>query len=77
VILHTVLVNAKGGEISALRAVSLSPEFTKALYEAITRQAARSFDGGKFDSKVKTIYARHSNTAALARVCRYTAKGDD
>jgi hypothetical protein len=77
VILHIVLVNAKGGEIRALRAVYLSPEFTKALYEAITRQAARSFNSVRFDSRVRSIYARHSSTAALARVCRYTTKGED
>jgi hypothetical protein len=41
---HIILVEATTGVILALRAVSFSPEFTRALHRAIADQAAGSFD---------------------------------
>ena len=46
-LLEVILVNATGGQIRAMRQLSLSPEFTRAMFRAIAHQAARPFDSRK------------------------------
>jgi hypothetical protein len=75
VLLHIILVNAAGGQIRALRAVSLSPEFTRALVVAIGRQASRPFDSRAYDSQLKQLYIRFLTSDQLADVCTVRCEG--
>lgn len=71
-ILSVVLVSAEDGIVRALRQVSFSPEFTRALHKAIWEQAhapAESRPGGRFEAVHQAIYARHPTAEALAAAC--------
>jgi hypothetical protein len=65
-ILHIVLVNATGGQIRALRAVSLSPEFTRSLFSVIGHQAAGHWDARRYDSQLKAPYFQLPTADRLA-----------
>lgn len=64
--LHVVLVNAMGGLIEALRLVTLSPEFTQALFAAIRRQAERPYDTTTYDRTLDTLYRRYTSEQLVA-----------
>jgi hypothetical protein len=74
-ILHIVLVNATGGQIRALRAVSLSPEFTRGLFSAIGHQAAGPFDAQRYDSQLKALYLQFPTADQLAGACSIRCEG--
>jgi hypothetical protein len=75
VILHVILVNATGGIIQALRQVTLSPEFSRRLYRAITHQAAAPWDRAAYDRQLESLYAGYPSTADLVKACRWTTEG--
>jgi hypothetical protein len=68
-ILSILLVNATGGEVLALRAVSLSPVFTRALFAAIGAQAQLPWDSADYDRRVADVYARYPTSDALIAAC--------
>src|SRR5262249_29778903 len=50
-----ILVDALTGLVRALRAVSYSPEFTRALHRAIAEQAAAPFDADAYERWVRGL----------------------
>jgi len=76
-LLHVVLVNAVGGQIQALHSLTLSPDFTRALFSAITRQAARPFDRAAYDLTIDALYRRYQSSAELAATCTVRCRGGD
>ena len=72
-VLSIALVNARGGEIRALRSVTLSPAFTRALYTAVRDQAAIPWDPGAYDRELDRLFARYSPTVFPA--CAITTTG--
>lgn len=70
-VLHVILVNATGGEVCALRQVSLSPEFTKSLFRAIGYQAVGPFNSRQYDSNLKGLYSK-----CLAEACSVRCEGE-
>ena len=74
-VLHVILVNATGGEIRALKQVSLSPEFTRAMFRAIAYQAVGPFDSRKYDADLKGLYFRFPVSDQLAEACRFRCEG--
>lgn len=69
VFLHIVLVDADSGVIRALRAITLSSEFTAALHAAILDQAALPWDAVGYDLRLRTIQDRYTS-ADLAQRAR-------
>ena len=76
-VLLVILVNATGGQVRALRQVSLSPEFTRALFRAIGHQAARPFDPRRYDAELKALYLRFPTSEYLAEACPVRCEGGD
>jgi hypothetical protein len=74
-ILHVVLVNATGGQIRAMRAVSLSPELTRGLFSAIGHQAAGAWDARRYDSQLKALYFEFPTADRLAGACSIRCEG--
>lgn len=75
-VLHVILVNAIGGEVRALKPpVSLSPEFTRAMFRAIAHQAVRAFDSRKYDADLKALYFRFPVSDQLAEACAVRCEG--
>jgi hypothetical protein len=65
-LLHVVVVDAGTGIVRVLRAVSLSPAFTRTLDEAIRAQAAAPWLGrDEYDQVVEGVYARCPNSEDL------------
>jgi hypothetical protein len=60
-----VLINADTGIVQALRAETLSHEFTVQLYRAIRAQAYTAFDEVVYEERLKQIYERRPNSKAL------------
>lgn len=68
-LLSVVLVNAATGIIRALRAVTLSPTFTRLLHDTIREQAARPWPGdAAYDAELAALYQRYPSTAKLLAV---------
>lgn len=63
--LQVVLVDADTGLIRALRLLSFTPAFSRALHGAIMRQAESSFDPAVFDATLASLYAQYPTTEAL------------
>ncbi len=64
-LLQIVLVNASTGITLVIRAVSLSHEFTKQLYQAIHEQAGKSFDKVTYDRQLRWLYATYPDSRQL------------
>jgi hypothetical protein len=75
VLLAVVLVNATGGQIQALRMVSLSPEFTARLFTAIREQASRPFNSREYDSVLKSLNFRFPASDLLVDACSVRCEG--
>jgi hypothetical protein len=74
-VLHVILVNATGGEIRALKLVSLSLEFTQAMFRAIAHQAVRPFDSRKYDADLEALYFQFPVSDLLAEACSVRCEG--
>jgi len=59
--LHVVLVDAMGGLIEAMRFVTPSPAFTRALFAAIRTQSERPYSRETYDRSLKTLYERYTS----------------
>lgn len=73
-ILQVVLVDAGPGIVRVLRAVTLSPEFTSALFGAIRDQASRPYDRASYEAGLDRIYRRYGSDQ-LAAACRVRCEG--
>lgn len=73
-LLSVMLIDADTGILRAMRAITFSPEFTRALHEAIRQQAAAPFDPDTHRARVQRIYAR-LDTNDLRRRAVATCKG--
>lgn len=74
-LLSVILVDAGTGIVRALRQVSLSPEFTRALHDAIREQAARTWSEPVYDAQVDMLYGRYPTTEALLAAARARTAG--
>ncbi len=76
--LHVVLVEATNGLIMALRWVSFSPAFSRALRAAIAAQLARPWPGqAEHDRQLAAIYRRHNSEQLLGRAVARCRGGED
>lgn len=66
-LLHVILVEANTGIIQVLRAVTFSPDFTRALHRAIFGQGTQPFDQAAYDRRLAQLYARHSTTELVRK----------
>jgi hypothetical protein len=64
-VLHVVLVDAMGGDIRAVRQLSLSPTFTRSLYAAIANQAALPWEPDDYTRRLLKLMRRHPLTTSL------------
>ena len=64
-IIQITLIESTTGIIKALRAVSLSPEFTAELHMAIRRQAESNYTQEEFDETLARTYATYLDTAQM------------
>jgi hypothetical protein len=76
-LLHIILVNATGGQILALRAVTLSPEFTDRLFRAIRAQTAHPFDSQAYSSQLKALYLKCPTPGHLVHACSVRCDGEE
>lgn len=60
-LLHILLVDASNGILKAMRALSLSAEFTTALHHAITEQAKMPFSQAAYNKELNGLYAGYSS----------------
>jgi hypothetical protein len=74
-LLGIILVDAATGLVRVLRAVTYSPEFTRAIHRAIARQAASPFDAGVHERWADGML-RYS-TAQLWDRCTTRCRGGD
>jgi hypothetical protein len=74
-LLQIILVNATGGQIRALRMVSLSPEFTARLFGVIRAQASRPFDSRQYDSLLKSLSFQFPTSDHLVDACSVRCEG--
>jgi hypothetical protein len=70
-------VNATGGEIRALRAVTLSPEFTARLFRAIQAQTAHEFGSQAYGSQLKALYLECPTRGHLVHACSVRCDGEE
>jgi hypothetical protein len=75
-LLHVLLVDASTGLLRAIRAVSLSAQFSAALHGAIRAQAIAEWDPAKYDAKLSEIYNR-AQSDALARAAEVRCRGGE
>lgn len=67
-LLHVVLVDAGTGLIRALRLVTFSPAYTRALHDAIREQASSPWlSGPTYDAALADIYRRYPTSAELLK----------
>jgi hypothetical protein len=78
-LLHVVLVDAGTGIVCALRAVTFSPEFTRALHAGIREQAESRWPGqAAYDAALADLCRRYPTSAdLLRRVSARTFGGSD
>jgi hypothetical protein len=74
-LLSIMLVDASTGIVQALRAVSYSPEFTRAIHRAIAGQAAAPYDGPAHDRWADGML--RYTTAELWDRCTIRCRGGD
>jgi hypothetical protein len=74
-LLHIILVEATTGIVLALRAVSFSPEFTRAIHRAITQQAAAPDHRGAHEAWVDAM--TQFSTDQLGDQCTVRCQGGE
>jgi hypothetical protein len=72
-VLHVILLDTRG-IVRVLRAVTFSPEFTRALFSAIRDQAARPYHRGAYEAGLDRLYAQFTSDR-LAAACRWHCEG--
>lgn len=70
-----VLVDADTGLVRVLRAITLSPGFTRLLHGAIAQQLADPWDERAYDRTLASIYQRFPASRALVRACKMVERG--
>lgn len=65
ILLPIILVEATTGIILAMRQVSLSPHFSRALVDHIIAQAARPFSQPRYDAALTRTYMRYPDSAQM------------
>lgn len=73
--LQVLLVDAHTGILRALRLVSFSPAFTRALHTGIREQAAAPWDSARYDAAVAELYALYPSSEAFVRVAQARCTG--
>ena len=67
-LLHVDLIEADSGLVRALRVVTFSPAFTRALHSAIRQQAASPWPGREaYDDALASVYKRYPTSKDLLR----------
>lgn len=75
-LLSVILVDAGTGVIRALRAISFSLEFTRALHRAVREQAARSWPGeGEYNRQLQAAYSRWPSSQGMVNSARVRCVG--
>lgn len=64
-LLTVILVDAVTGILRAIRAVSLSPAFTRELAGTIRRQAEQTWDPAYYDAQLPAAYQKYPSTEAM------------
>jgi len=73
--LQVLLVDAHTGILRALRLVSFSPAFTRALHSAIREQAQAPWDQALYDSIAAGLYALYPSSNDFVRVAQARCTG--
>jgi|SRR5215207_5342634 len=77
-LLTTVLVEGQSGIVRAIRTTTFSPEFTRALEDAIREQAAKPWVGRElYESAIQQVSVRYPTTADLVMMARHRTVGED
>lgn len=67
-LLQVILVDADSGIIKAMRALTLSNEFTVKLHHAIYEQSQRNWPGdGAYEKQLQVAYQKYPDSATMAR----------
>jgi len=75
-LLHVVLIDANSGIVQALRLVTLTPELTRALYEAIKLQTETPWVGWKeYDKRLAAAYRKYGKSTDLLGLATARGKG--
>lgn len=76
-VLEILLIEANGGRVAAMRQVTMSPEFGRALHEAIRRQAEAEWDEEEHQARVWRLYLEHGETEGLLELATVRCRGGD
>jgi len=76
VLLRVVMVDTSTGLVAALRALTFSAQFTKALHQAIHIQASLPWDKTRHEQTIQDLYSRFA-TDDLVRQARIFCKGGE
>lgn len=68
-VLQIFLVEANSGILKAMRAVTLSPEFSQVLVKLANEQLTGNFDALGYDRQINKIYSDFPDTQSLLREC--------
>lgn len=75
-LLHVILCDAGTAIVKALRSVSLSPELSGALHDAILQQAARPWPGqAAYSRQIQATYDAYPTTQAMLQAAQYRTTG--
>ena len=75
-LLQVILVDAASAKALALRYVTLSPEFTRALAAAVQAQSVAKWEGrDAYDRQLQAAYSRYAQTADLLAAATVRTKG--
>jgi hypothetical protein len=77
VLLWITLVDVSSGLICAQRGVTLSPNFTRTLHEAIHDQALLPFDADECTSAVSRVFLQYPTTADRLRLANVRTLGNE
>ncbi|MCL4722643.1 MAG: hypothetical protein KJZ90_00010 [Rhodocyclaceae bacterium] len=73
-LLSMVLVDADTGLVAALRAVTFSPQFTRLMNQAQSRQLDLPFDADEHQAVIADVYRRFPNSKELAKAAMVIEK---
>ncbi len=77
-LLRVVLMDSRTTVVAALRAVSFSAPFTRALADAVLAQAGRPWSGrAAYDAQIEALYARYATPALLLERATTRTRGGE